>query len=92
MFQPMSFCDWPEPMPQRRRRALAPAVQAGRLYFRSCQLPSVTVLEVDQTLVHAVPFVETWINALSWFFNLSQRRNRSDSPEAPEQLMGGVVA
>ena len=92
MFQPMSRWDESDPRPQRRRSALAPAVQAGRLYWRSCQLLSVTAWEVDQTSVQELPSVDTWIKAVSKLRKRSHRWNRSDNPVLAEQSIGGVVA
>src|SRR5688572_6301335 len=91
MFQPISFCDWPEAIPQRSCTDGLPATQEGRLYWTGVHELS-RRLCVDQTSVHVAPLVETSIEAVSPVRRRSHRWKRSVTLDAPEQLMGGVVA
>ena len=53
---------------------------------------SVKAALADQTVVQAVPFVETWMSAVSPLFTRNQRWNRSVTDANLEQLMIGDVA
>ena len=88
----MSFCVAPDPMAQRNRTDELPVVQTGRAYSSRCHAVSLTVALADQTIVQAVPFVETWMSAVSPLFTRNQRWNRNVTDANPEQLMIGDVA
>src|SRR5687767_11547609 len=84
-FQPISFCDCPEAMPQSSRTDGLPATQDGRLYCTAVQELSRRLRVVDQTSVHVVPLVDTWIEAISPVRSRSHRWNRKVTLPTPEQ-------